>query len=287
MFDCADPATLSDLHWMLCYLTTAKHQQFYLSFGVVLGLVLLAAPIILTFGFLGAFAKRSRFLPARVLGLTYMNMVRGVPDIVFFLFVPIAMDQGLEYIRHITLCPEVTEPVYRGNDFVVCAPAKLPLSAAAPWVHDLYGFVLALLAFSVVFGAFAATTIDGALSAVPKSQRETAAAYGMSQRQIMWRIHLPQMWVYALPGFSNLWMLLIKATPLLFLLGIEDIIYWARELGSFKSTIYTYPHPNWSFYYFSFLMIFYLLFTWVSQRGFDALQRRVTFGRTAEGADSR
>jgi polar amino acid transport system permease protein len=39
------------------------------------------------------------------------------------------------------------------------------------------------------------------------------------------------MWIYALPGLSNIWMILIKATPLLFLLGIEDIVYWARELG--------------------------------------------------------
>ena len=42
------------------------------------------------------------------------------------------------------------------------------------------------------------------------------------------------MWIYALPGLSNLWMILIKATPLLFLLGIEDIVYWAKELGGLK-----------------------------------------------------
>ena len=57
----------------------------------------------------------------------------------------------------------------------------------------------------------------------------------MTHRQAFWRILVPQMWTYALPGLSNLWMVLIKATPLLFLLGVEDIVYWARELGGSKT----------------------------------------------------
>ena len=63
------------------------------------------------------------------------------------------------------------------------------------------------------------------MRAVPRAQMETAEAYGMTRRQTFWRIVVPQMWVYALPGLSNLWMVLIKATPLLFLLGVEDIVY--------------------------------------------------------------
>lgn len=275
MLDCADPSILSDTQWMLCYLTTPKHQQLYWSIGVVLALVLLAAPLILALGFLGAFARRARFAPLRLLGYAYTGMVRGVPDIVFFLFVPIALDQGLEYLRHRALCPDVSEPVYRGNDFVVCAAAKFPLSSAAPWAHDLYGFALALIAFAIVFGAFAANTIDGALRAVPRGQLETGAAYGMTPGQVFRRIHLPQMWRYALPGLSNLWMLLIKATPLLFLLGVEDIVYWARELGASKTRIHDYPHPDWRVYYFLALLVFYLSFTWVSERVFAALQTRV------------
>jgi polar amino acid transport system permease protein len=64
---------------------------------------------------------------------------------------------------------------------------------------------------------------------------ETAEAYGMTHRQAFWRVLVPQMWVYALPGLSNLWMVLIKASPLLFLLGVEDIVYWARDLGGSKT----------------------------------------------------
>jgi len=284
MFEnCADPSTLTGLNWLLCYLSTGKHISFYVSFLVVIGLLLCAVPLILLFGFAGAFAKRSRIAPVRWIGNIYTSMVRGIPDLIFFMFVPIAMDQAFEYIRHKIKCPDVLEPVRQGNDFVVCAAAKLPNSSAEAWVHDAYGFFLALLAYAIVFGAFAANIIDGGLRAVPKGQIEAAEAIGMAPRSIMRRIQIPQMWIYALPGLSNLWQILVKATPLLFLLGIEDIVYWARELGGSKTSAYKYSHPDWRIWYFSALLVFYLALTWVSQMGFDRLLRRVSRGQATLG----
>ena len=171
------------------------------------------------------------------------------------------------------------EPIRQGNDFVVCASAKLPLSSASEWVHDFYGFALALLAFGFVFGAFTGNVLSGAMSAVPKAQIETGEAYGFTSRQTFRRILLPQMWIYALPGLSNLWMILIKATPLLFLLGIEDIVYWARELGGIKTGVYDYPHPDWRAWYFGVLMIFYLLLTYVSQIVLDRISNKLSTGQ--------
>jgi polar amino acid transport system permease protein len=276
---CADPKVLEGLSWFACYLTTPKHQQFYFSFLVVLALIFVTAPFVLALGFAGALARRSNFWPLSILGHAYTSMVRGVPDIVFFLFVPVAIDQLVEYTRHRVLCPEVTEPVYRGNDFVVCDIAKMPMNSAPQWLHETWGFTLAIIAFAIVFGAFAANTIDGALRAVPRAQLETARAFGMSDRQTFWRIHLPQMWVYALPGLSNLWVILIKATPLLFLLGIEDIVYWARELGGMKTSTFDYPHPDWRLWYFLALLVYYLVLTSVSEKVFAALTRRVSRGQ--------
>jgi polar amino acid transport system permease protein len=272
MFEfCGDPATLDGAVWLACYLTTGKHFAFYQSFGTVLALLVLAVPLIMALGLLGAFARQSRLAPVHAIGWAYTTMVRGIPDIVFFLFVPIALDQGIEWVRNQLLCPASDGPVWRGNDFVVCAAAKMPVSASASWVHDVYGFLLALIAYSIVFGAFAANVIDGAMRAVPKGQLEAGEAIGMSRLQILRRIHVPQMWVYALPGLSNLWMILIKATPLLFLLGVEDIVYWARELGGMKTQAFEYPHPDWRVWYFGALLVFYLGLTWVSEIGFDRL----------------
>ncbi|MDA0223280.1 MAG: ABC transporter permease subunit [Proteobacteria bacterium] len=284
MFEyCADPGTLSGYLWWSCYLTTGKEFGFYISFGVVLSLLFLTVPLIMILGFAGALARRSRFLPLRWFGTIYTSMVRGVPDIIFFLFALIALDQGIEYLRHIILCPDWTEPIRQGNDFRVCPAAKMPLGNSPQWVHEVYGFSLAIVGFGVVFGAFAANTLYGALDAVPKGQLETGTAFGMSPRQIFRRIHLPQMWVYALPGLSNLWMILIKATPLLFLLGVEDIVYWARELGGTKTAIYAYPHGDWRLGYFLVLLVFYLALTWVSERVFDRLSRQVSRGQATLG----
>jgi len=268
LFACEAPKTLEGLNWLACYLTTGKHMAFYGSFLTVIALLALTAPLAMLFGFGGALASRSAIMPVRLIGKGYTAMVRGVPDIVFFLFMPIAFDQIFEYIRHKIYCPDVTEPVRQGNDFVVCKMAKLPLSSADQWVHEIYGFMLASLSFAIVFGAFAGNILYGAMKAVPKSQIETAASYGMTDRLIFRRIIMPQMWLYALPGLSNLWQILIKATPLLFLLGVEDIVYWARELGGAKTSAFDYPHPDWRLWYFLVLLVFYLLVTYGSEKLF-------------------
>src|SRR6056297_1449242 len=281
---CADPDTLSGLTWLSCYLTTGKHMSFYLSFGVVLLLLAITAPAALMFGFGGAAAARSRVWPVNWLGRGYIAIVRGVPDIAFFLFFVIALDQGFEWMRHQVLCPDWDQPIRQGNDFIVCAQAKLPQGNAAQWLHEVYGFFLAVLTFAIVFGAFAANVLFGAMRAVPRAQLETAEAYGMTRRQIFWRILVPQMWVYALPGLSNLWMVLIKATPLLFLLGIEDIVYWARELGGTANPRFTdYPHGDWRVWYFLALLVFYLGFTRVSEVLLERLMRKLSHGQGMSG----
>ncbi len=260
---------------------------FYASFGTVLLLLAITAPTALAFGFFGASAARSHFAPLRWLGKGYVAIVRGVPDIAFFLFFIIALDQGIEYLRHKALCRDWDQPIRQGNDFLVCDAAKMPLGSAPQWVHESYGFSLAVLTFAIVFGAFAANVLFGAMRAVPRAQIETAEAYGMTRRQSFWRILVPQMWVYALPGLSNLWMVLIKATPLLFLLGVEDIVYWARELGGTKTSRFTdYPHGDWRMYYFLFLLIFYLAFTKVSEVVLERLMQRLTHGQATTGGEA-
>jgi polar amino acid transport system permease protein len=284
---CADPETLGNLQWMLCYLTTGKHMGLYWAFGTVLLLLAITAPAALLFGFGGAMAARSHVTPISWIGKGYVSIVRGVPDIAFFLFFVIALDQGIEYIRHIIKCPDWDQPVRQGNDFIVCAAAKMPLSTAPQTVHEIYGFFIAVFTFAIVFGAFAANVLYGAMRAVPRGQIETAEAYGMSRRQAFWRVLVPQMWVFALPGLSNLWMVLIKATPLLFLLGVQDIVYWARELGGTKTPQFTdYPHGDWRMWYFLGLLVFYLGFTKVSEVVLERLMLRLTHGQATMGGEA-
>ncbi|MVO16901.1 ABC transporter permease subunit [Parasedimentitalea huanghaiensis] len=284
---CSDPATLEGIKWLSCYLTTGKHMSFYTSFGTVLLLLAITAPTAMAVGFGGAMAARARFAPLSWLGKGYIAIVRGVPDIAFFMFFVIALDQGIEWLLHKVKCPDWDEPIRQGSDFVVCDIAKMPLGSSPQWMHETYGFSLAVITFAIVFGAFAANVLYGAMRAVPHGQIETAEAYGMTHRQTFWRILVPQMWVYALPGLSNLWMVLIKATPLLFLLGVEDIVYWARELGGSKTAKFTaYPHEDWRMWYFLALLIFYLAFTKVSEVVLEKLMKRLSHGQATLGGEA-
>lgn len=285
---CTDPATLPQWQWFACYLTTPTHFAFYRSFLMVMLLLAITAPIALAMGMAGAMAMRSRIWPLSLVGKGYVNLVRGVPDIVFFMFVPIALGQGIEWVFHQIQCPEWDQPIRQGNDFIVCRDAKVPAVNSPVWVRDVYAFSMAVVAFALVFGSFAANTLNGAMRAVPKAQTETAEAYGMTRAQAFRRVVMPQMWVFAIPGLSNIWQILIKATPLLFLLGIQDAVYWARELGGQKTSLYAYEHPDWRVWYFLALLIFYLFMTWASERAFGRLNERLSRGQaTAAGERQR
>ncbi|MDB5660908.1 MAG: binding-protein-dependent transport system inner rane component [Cypionkella sp.] len=281
---CADPKAIEGLTWAMCYLTSGKHVDFYWSFVTVLALLAITAPVAMALGFGGAMAARSHITPIRWFGKAYTAMVRGVPDIVYFLFFVIALDQGIEYLNHLRVCEDLSQPVFRGLEFHVCPEAKVPPASASPFVNQLYGFGLAVITFAIVFGAFVANVIFGAMQAVPRAQLETGEAYGMSQRQVFRRILVPQMWTYALPGLTNLWMILIKATPLLFLLSVKDIVYYARELGGTKTQAYDYPHPDWRLFYFLGLLVFYLAMTKISEIVLTRISNRLSKGQaTAAG----
>ena len=119
-----------------------------------------------------------------------------------------------------------------------------------------------------------------------QTQLEAAVSFGMTDRQVFRRVLVPQMWIYALPGLGNLWMILIKATPLLFLLGVEDIVYWARELGGTKTAKFTnYPHGDWRVWYFLALLAFYLVFTRVSEVMIYKLEKRLSRGAATLGGN--
>ena len=173
----------------------------------------------------------------------------------------------------------------------VCTPETIaaraaswpPCSAANWFLSSSEYLLLASVSLGIVYGAFTANVINGAMNAVPSGQLEAARAYGMTHGQVMWRIHIRQMWIYALPGLSNVWLLLIKATSLLSLLQIVDIVLWANRLGApnFQRSAGL-VHPDWRWAYYMVLFLFYILITFLSERGFVWLRRRVGRGVVTE-----
>ncbi len=251
-----------DLAFWVDYLTNGKHLQWYGSFRFTIGAALFGAVLALTFGLLGAIALRSRLAPLRAVGTFYVSIVRGVPDVLFFLFFPLAFEQAIEWFWSFSACGVGSSP---NPGWPPCRESNWILTTGEY-------FALACVSLGLVYGAFTANVINGAMNAVPKGQLEAARAYGMSHLQVLTRVHIRQMWVYALPGLSNVWMLLIKATSLLSILGITDIVWWAGQLGSPNFLPQAgLVHGDWRWAYYIALFVFYIFVTLLSEQVFRRL----------------
>ncbi len=80
----------ADTAFWFSYFTNGKHLTWYASVGYTLSAALLGGICALGFGLIGATLKNSRFGPIRLVGSGYTNMVRGVPDVLFFQYFPLA-----------------------------------------------------------------------------------------------------------------------------------------------------------------------------------------------------
>lgn len=265
-----------DARSSLAYITNGKHLAWYASVRFTLIAAVGGATVAVLFGLLGAALKQSRFWPFKLAGDFYTTIVRGVPDVLFILFFPLAFEQMVEYF----LARSVCEPE------VLAAATQWPPCDAAQWFLSTADYLLmACVSLGIVYGAFAANVIYGAMHAVPKAQLEAAAAYGFTPKQVFWRFKVRQMWVYALPGLSNVWMLLLKATSFLSLLQIADIVQWAERLGAANY----FPrvgmvHPDWRWKYYLVLFVFFIVMTMLSERFFAALQARASRGMSLVGS---
>jgi polar amino acid transport system permease protein len=252
------------------YFTNGKHLTWYASVQYTLIAAVLGALFALGFGLIGATLRDSPIGVLRLIGAGYTNMVRGIPDVLFFLFFPLAFEQFVELLSAQSVCTPET----------MNAAGIWPPCAAANWrLGTIEYLLLACVSLGIVFGAFVANVISGAMKAVPRGQLEAARAFGMSRSQVLWRVHIRQMWIYALPGLSNCWLLLIKATSLLSLLQIADIVLWADRLGApnFVKTAGL-VHPDWRWGYYLVLLVFYILLSFVSEKVFAALTRWASRG---------
>jgi polar amino acid transport system permease protein len=266
---------MDDLAFWLSYLTNGKHLTWYASFQFTVFAALLGGALAVVFGLTGATLKSSRFAPLRLIGTVYSSIVRGVPDVLFFLFIPLAFEQTVEWVISTQICsPEA----------IAAQTAAWPPCREANWFLGTTEYlILASVSLGLVYGAFATNVIYGAMRSVPHGQLEAARAYGMSATQVLWRVHIRQMWVYALPGLSNVWLLLIKATSLLSLLQIADIVLWADRLGApnFLPAVGL-VHDDWRWRYYLVLFVFYIIVTFISEKGFEALMRRAGRGILSE-----
>ena len=91
-------------------------------------------------------------------------------------------------------------------------------------IIDINPFIAGVITIGFIYGAFATEVFRGAFLAVPRGQIEAARAIGMGRALTFRRIVMPQMWRFALPGLGNVWMVLIKATALISVIQLEELM---------------------------------------------------------------
>jgi arginine/ornithine transport system permease protein len=155
-------------------------------------------------GILGALAKLSPSKPLQLGAQTYTTIIRGIPDLVLMLL------------------------VFFGGQVLINQVA--PLVGYEGYI-DINPFMAGVSTIGFIFGAYMTETFRGAILAVPKGQIEAACAYGMTKRQTFMRILLPQMVRHAIPGFGNNWLVLIKTTALVSIIGLDDMVRKATLAG--------------------------------------------------------
>lgn len=206
----------SDLYGFLLQLLDGA----WITIQVAVGALLLG----LVLGLLGAAAEVSRHIGLRMIATTFISIIRGLPELL------------------------VIFAVYFGGTALLTMLVGHYVSVSA--------FVAGIVALGLLFGSYASQTFRGAFLAVPVSQAEAARALGLSRWQIFSHIQLPQAWRHALPGLSNLWLVLLKDTALISLIGLADLMNKAQTAASTT-------HQPFTFYFAA--ACFYVLVTSLSQ----------------------
>ncbi len=165
---------------------------------VTIQLAVTSLVIGMALGFLGAMAKLSDVWILRKLATVYTATMRGIPELLLVLF------------------------IYYGGSILLMAILKKFGYNEYIGVNAFWSGVTAL---SIAFGAYATEILRMSIQEIPKGQNEAAQAIGMRPFQIFYRITLPQVWQIALPGLGNLFLVLLKDTALVSVIGLKDIMY--------------------------------------------------------------
>lgn len=210
--------------------------------AVTLGVALSSLAVAVALGLAGALAKLSRSRAAQAVAATYTTLIRGVPDLVLMLL------------------------IFYGGQVAVNTVA--PMMGHEDYI-DIDPFIAGVLTIGFIFGAYLTESFRGAFLAVPPGQREAGLAYGMSPRQVLVRITLPQMLRHALPGLSNNWLVLIKSTAIVSIIGLSDLMTRGQQAAG---------NTREPFSFYLAVALIYLVFTSVSELVFAWANRRLAIG---------
>ena len=221
---------------------SAYYESILRGALLTVGVSIAALAVSIVLGLLGAAAKLSGQRGLVALATVYTTIIRGIPELVLMLL------------------------VFYGGSIGINTLLELSGTGATLEINPFSAGVLTL---GFIYGAYMTETFRGAILAIPRGQFEAAAAFGMGPAQIFLRITLPQMVRYALPGFTNNWLVLIKATALVSLIGLQEMTYLAKQASAATRS---------PFAFFLFTATLFLLYTWASLIVLRRLDARFSLG---------
>ncbi len=210
--------------------------------GITISLAICALVVAVLMGLMGAGAKMSKSTLAYNIASSYTTLIRGVPDLVLMLI------------------------FYYGGQLLLNNLGE----ATGYWDYiEINTFVASFLTIGFILGAYMTETFRGAILAIPRGQIEAGVASGMTKVKIFTRIIWPQMVRLAMPGFTNNWLVLLKTTALVSVLGLEDLVYIAFTAGRSNRQIFTFMFA---------VLVIYLVLTALSDVGLRKLNRKYNVG---------
>ncbi|MEO1701382.1 MAG: ABC transporter permease [Pseudomonadota bacterium] len=168
---------------------------------VTVSLALATLPLGLALGFFIALAKQSREPTLRLSAEIYTTIFRGLPELLTLFIIFFGMQIGIQQLAR-----------------------AMGFSSGI----EINAFVAGMIALGIVFSSYASEVFLSAFRAIPKGQYEGGYAIGLPHRHVMRLVVLPQVIKIALPGLTNLWMILLKDTALVSAIGLSDIV---RQTG--------------------------------------------------------
>ena len=138
------------------------------------------------------FAWSSGPKPLRWLVVSYVAVIRGLPELLVI--------------------------------FLVFYGGTVLLTGLVGAYVEVSALAAGIAALSFVSGAYLTEIMRGALQTIPLGQWEAARSLGLKQGQLFRKIILPQMFSHALPGLGNQWLVILKESALVSIVGLEELM---------------------------------------------------------------
>jgi len=146
---------------------------------------------------------------------------------------------------------------------------------ALPFIGIRLGAMAAgILVLGLNIGSYGAEVVRGAIQAVPPGQRDAALALGFTERQIRWRVVIPQAAIAMVPPAGNLYIELLKATALASLITVHELTFQGQLMRS--ATLRTAE-------IFLLLLVFYYGLARLISAAMGHLEKRLSHGRDLGG----